>query len=200
MACCRTASAATHAEKNFIKAINKGLLKTFSKMGISTLQSYRGAQVFEAVGLNQSLVDDYFSGTASRIEGVGLEVLAREALLKHKFAFQPLTESETELVVGGQYQFRIDGEYHLLNPETISKLQQAVRQNNPATFQEYTDLLDDQNRHLCTLRGLMQLKYSDNPVPLEQVEPAKEIVKRFTTGAMSYGSIRKRRTRRWPLP
>ena len=180
-----------HAEKNFIKAINKGLLKTFSKMGISTLQSYRGAQVFEAVGLNQSLVEAYFPGTASRIEGVGLDVLAREALLKHTFAFQPLTESETELVVGGQYQFREGGEYHLLNPETISKLQFAVRENNPATFQEYTDLLDDRNRHLCTLRGLFQLKYSKKPLPLDEVEPAKEIVKRFTTGAMSFGSISK---------
>jgi glutamate synthase domain-containing protein 2/glutamate synthase domain-containing protein 1/glutamate synthase domain-containing protein 3 len=180
-----------HAEKNFIKAINKGLLKTFSKMGISTLQSYRGAQVFEAVGLNQSLVEAYFPGTASRIEGVGLDVLAREALLKHAYAFQPLTESETELMVGGQYQFREGGEYHLLNPETISKLQQAVRQNNPATFQEYTDLLDDQNRHMCTLRGLFQLKYSKKPLPLDEVEPAKEIVKRFTTGAMSFGSISK---------
>ena len=116
-----------HAEKNFIKAINKGLLKTFSKMGISTLQSYRGAQVFEAVGLNQELVEGYFSGTASRIEGVGIEVLAREALMKHKFAFEPLTDSETELAVGGQYQFRVDGEYHLQNPETIAKLQHAVR-------------------------------------------------------------------------
>ena len=182
---------AIHAEKNFIKAINKGLLKTFSKMGISTLQSYRGAQVFEAVGLNKSLVDAYFPGTASRIEGVGLEVLAHEALLKHAFAFQPLRESETELVVGGHYQFREGGEYHLLNPETISKLQHAVRQNNPATFQEYTDLLDDQNRHLCTLRGLLQLKYSEQPLPLDEVEPAKEIVKRFTTGAMSFGSISK---------
>ncbi len=180
-----------HAEKNFIKAINKGLLKTFSKMGISTLQSYRGAQVFEAVGLNQSLVEAYFPGTASRIEGVGLDVLAREALLKHTFAFQPLTESETELVVGGQYQFREGGEYHLLNPETISKLQFAVRENNPATFQEYTDLLDDRNRHLCTLRGLFQLKYAKKPLPLDEVEPAKEIVKRFTTGAMSFGSISK---------
>src|ERR1035441_10837828 len=127
-------------------------------MGISTLQSYRGAQVFEAVGLNQPLIDAYFSGTASRIEGVGLEVLAREALLKHKFAYEPLTESETELVVGGQYQFRVDGEYHMQNPETISKLQQAVRQNNPATFQEYTDLLDDQNRrseeHTSELQSL----------------------------------------------
>jgi glutamate synthase domain-containing protein 2/glutamate synthase domain-containing protein 1/glutamate synthase domain-containing protein 3 len=180
-----------HAEKNFIKAINKGLLKTFSKMGISTLQSYRGAQVFEAVGLNKSLVDSYFPGTASRIEGVGLDVLAREAQLKHDYAFQPLTESETDLVVGGQYQYREGGEYHLVNPLTISKLQQAVRQNNPATFQEYTDLLDDQNRHLCTLRGLLKLKYADKPIPLDQVEPAKEIVKRFTTGAMSFGSISK---------
>jgi glutamate synthase domain-containing protein 2/glutamate synthase domain-containing protein 1/glutamate synthase domain-containing protein 3 len=180
-----------HAEKNFIKAINKGLLKTFSKMGISTLQSYRGAQVFEAVGLNKSLVDAYFSGTASMIEGVGLDVLAKEAQLKHAYAYQPLTESETELAVGGQYQFREGGEYHLLNPATISKVQQAVRQNNPATFQEYTDLLDDQNRHLCTLRGLLQLKYADKPLPIEEVEPAKEIVKRFTTGAMSFGSISK---------
>ena len=180
-----------YAEKNFIKAINKGLLKTFSKMGISTLQSYRGAQVFEAVGLNQELVSSYFAGTASRIEGVGLDVLAREALMKHAYAFQPLTESETELVVGGQYQFRLGGEYHLLNPDTISKLQRAVRENNPATFQEYADLLDDQNRHLCTLRGLLKFKYADHPVPIEEVEPAKEIVKRFTTGAMSYGSISK---------
>jgi glutamate synthase domain-containing protein 2/glutamate synthase domain-containing protein 1/glutamate synthase domain-containing protein 3 len=180
-----------HAEKNFIKAINKGLLKTFSKMGISTLQSYRGAQVFEAVGLNKSLIDKYFSGTASRIEGVGLDVLAREAQMKHEYAFQPLTESETELVVGGQYQYREGGEYHLLNPATISKLQHAVRQNDPATFQEYTDLLDDQNRHLCTLRGLLKLKYADKPISIDKVEPAKEIVKRFTTGAMSYGSISK---------
>lgn len=182
---------AEYAEKNFIKAINKGLLKTFSKMGISTLQSYRGAQVFEAVGLSKELVDAYFSGTASRIEGVGLDVLAREALLKHAYAFQPFTESETDLVVGGQYQYREGGEYHLVNPLTISKLQQAVRQNNPATFQEYTDLLDDQNRHLCTLRGLLKLKYAAKPIPLDEVEPAKEIVKRFTTGAMSFGSISK---------
>jgi glutamate synthase domain-containing protein 2/glutamate synthase domain-containing protein 1/glutamate synthase domain-containing protein 3 len=182
---------AEYAEKNFIKAINKGLLKTFSKMGISTLQSYRGAQVFEAVGLNQFLIDAYFSGTASRIEGVGLDVLAREAQMKHSYAFQPLTESETDLVVGGQYQYREGGEYHLLNPLTISKVQHAVRQNNPATFQEYTDLLDSQNRELCTLRGLLKLKYADKPIPIEEVEPAKEIVKRFTTGAMSYGSISK---------
>jgi glutamate synthase domain-containing protein 2/glutamate synthase domain-containing protein 1/glutamate synthase domain-containing protein 3 len=182
---------AEQAEKNFIKAINKGLLKTFSKMGISTLQSYRGAQVFEAVGLNRSVIDAYFSGTASRIEGVGLEVLAREALLKHEYAFQPLSDSETDLVVGGHYQYREGGEYHLVNPLTISKLQQAVRQNLPATFQEYTDLLDDRNRQLCTLRGLMEFKYADKPLPLDKVQPAREIVKRFTTGAMSFGSISK---------
>ena len=182
---------AEYAEKNLIKAINKGLLKTFSKMGISTLQSYRGAQVFEAVGLNKQLIDAYFSGTASRIEGVGLDVLAREAQLKHAYAFQPLTESETDLVVGGQYQYREGGEYHTLNPLTIAKLQQSVRQNNPATFQEYTDLLDERNRTLCTLRGLLKLKFADEPIPLDEVEPAKEIVKRFTTGAMSFGSISK---------
>ena len=179
------------AEYNFTKAINKGLLKTFSKMGISTLQSYRGAQVFEAVGLNKDIVERYFSGTASRIEGVGLDVLSREALLKHAYAYQPLTESETDLVVGGQYQYREGGEYHLLNPLTISKVQHAVRQNNFASFQEYTDLIDDQSRELCTLRGLLKLKYADQPIPIEEVEPAKEIVKRFTTGAMSYGSISK---------
>ncbi|HUX27198.1 MAG TPA: glutamate synthase large subunit [Terracidiphilus sp.] len=182
---------AEQAEKNFIKAINKGLLKTISKMGISTLQSYRGAQVFEAVGLNKSLVEAYFPGTASRIEGVGLGVLAREAQMKHAYAFQPLTDSETDLSVGGQYQYREGGEYHLLNPLTISKVQHAVRQNNPATFQEYTDLIDDQNRNLCTLRGLLKLKYAAKPIPIEEVEPAKEIVKRFTTGAMSFGSISK---------
>ncbi len=182
---------AEQAEKNFIKAIEKGLLKTFSKMGISTLQSYRGAQVFEAVGLNKPLIEAYFPGTASRIEGVGLDVLAREAQIKHGYAFQPLTDSETELVVGGQYQYREGGEYHLVNPLTISKLQHAVRTNSYATFQEYTDLIDDQNHNLCTLRGLLKLKYIQKPLAIEEVEPAKEIVKRFTTGAMSFGSISK---------
>jgi glutamate synthase (NADPH) large chain len=180
-----------YAEKNFIKGINKGLLKTFSKMGISTLQSYRGAQVFEAVGLNKSLIDAYFAGTASRIEGVGLDVLAKEAQMKHAYAFQPFTESETDLSVGGTYQFRVDGEYHLLNPQTISKLQHAVRANNATTFEEYAALIDEQNRELCTLRGLLKLKYAEEPIPIDEVEPAKEIVKRFTTGAMSYGSISK---------
>src|SRR3984885_9582301 len=179
------------AVMHFMKAIKKGLLKTFSKMGISTLQSYQGAQVFEAIGLNRELIDAYFAGTTSRIEGIGLSVLAAEAQMKHAYAFGPLTEFETELAVGGSYHQRVDGEYHLLNPQTISKLQQAVRQDSFKTFQEYTDLIDIQNANLCTLRGLMKFKKSDQPVPLEEVEPAREIVKRFTTGAMSFGSISK---------
>ena len=179
------------AVKHFMKAIKKGLLKTFSKMGISTLQSYQGAQVFEAIGLNKELVDAYFAGTTSRLGGIGLPVVAAEALLKHEYAFRPLTEFETELSVGGSYHQRVNGEYHLLNPLTISKLQQSVRQDNFKTFQEYTDLIDHQSTNLCTLRGLMKLKKSETPVPIEEVEPAKEIVKRFTTGAMSFGSISK---------
>ncbi|HET8547053.1 MAG TPA: glutamate synthase large subunit, partial [Bryobacteraceae bacterium] len=178
------------ALKNYKKALNKGLLKVFSKMGISTLQSYRGAQIFEAIGLNKDVVEKYFTGTSSRIEGVGLDVLAREAELKHEHAFKPLIEtSDTELDVGGQYHYRVRGEYHLLNPLTISKLQHAVRQNRFETFAEYTQLINDQSRQLCTIRGLMKLKRAAKPVPLEEVEPASEIVKRFATGAMSYGSI-----------
>ncbi len=175
----------------YIKAINKGLLKTFSKMGISTLQSYRGAQVFEAIGLSKQLVDQYFTGTASRIEGIGLDVIAEEAILKHRYAFHPVTDFDTELAVGGNYQYRVRGEFHLYNPQTIAKLQHAVRQESPQTFQEYTDLIDNQNRQLCTLRALLNFKSAAEPVPLDQVEPAKEIVKRFATGAMSFGSISK---------
>ncbi len=179
------------ALRNYKKAINKGLLKVCSKMGISTLQSYRGAQVFEAIGLNKSLIDRYFTGTASRIEGVGLDVLAREAKMKHDYAFESLSEADTELDVGGSYQYRVRGEYHLVNPLTVSKLQHAVRQESFATFQEYTSLVNNQSKELCTLRGLMEFKLADKPVPMEEVEPASEIVKRFATGAMSYGSISK---------
>jgi glutamate synthase domain-containing protein 2/glutamate synthase domain-containing protein 3 len=179
------------AVKNFIKSVKKGLLKTFAKMGISTLQSYQGAQVFEAIGLNKELVDSYFAGTSSRLEGVGLDVLARESQLNHEHSLRQVTEFETELAVGGNYHQRVDGEYHLLNPLTIGKLQQAVRQGSFQTFQEYTDLIDKQSSQLCTLRGLMRLKKIDKPVPIEEVEPAKEIVKRFNTGAMSFGSISK---------
>ncbi|MDR3764298.1 MAG: glutamate synthase large subunit [Acidobacteriota bacterium] len=177
--------------KNFVKAINKGLLKTFSKMGISTLQSYRGAQVFEAIGLNKDLIHDYFAGTVSRIEGVGLDVIAKETLLRHQYGFRPHTASEVDLDVGGIYRHRVTGEYHSINPKTISTLQHSVRENSQQKFQEYTDLINDQNKHLCTLRGLLQFKYAEHPVPLEEVEPAKDIVKRFATGAMSFGSISK---------
>ena len=178
------------AVAHYKKAINKGLLKTFSKMGISTLQSYRGAQVFEAIGLSRSLVDKYFTGTVSRLDGIGLDVIARETAMKHEHAFHSASPDDTELPVGGNYQFRARGERHLLNPLTISKLQHAVRSNAPGTFKEYTDLIDDQNRQLCTLRGLMQFK-PGTPVSIDEVEPASEIVKRFTTGAMSFGSISK---------
>ncbi len=177
------------AVKNYTKAVNKGLLKVFSKMGISTLQSYRGAQVFEAIGLNKKLVEQYFTGTASRIEGVGLDVLAKEAVAKHDFAFRPVSDAETELATGGDYQYRISGERHLLNPLTVSKLRHSVRQQSYATFQEYSKLTDEQNENFYTLRGLMQLKTVPRPIALEEVEPATEIVKRFATGAMSFGSI-----------
>ena len=175
---------------HYIKAINKGLLKVFSKMGISTLQSYRGAQVFEAIGLNSALVKKYFTGTASRIEGVGLDVLAREAAMKHAIAFQSFSELDTELPVGGSYAYRVRGEQHILNPETIGKMQHAVRQGSFETFQQYTDLIDLQNRETCTLRGLFEFK-PGKAIPIEDVEPAAEIVKRFATGAMSFGSISK---------
>ena len=177
--------------KNYIKAVDKGLLKTFSKMGISTLQSYCGAQIFEAIGLSRSLVERYFSGTSSRIEGVGMDVLAREALLKHQFALQPPSESDTELEVGGSYQYRVRGERHLVNPLTVSKLQHAVRQSKFEAFQEYSKLVNDQSRELYTLRGLLEFRPGGPAVPLEEVEPAAEIFKRFATGAMSFGSISK---------
>ena len=177
------------AVKNYIKAIGKGLLKVSSKMGISTLQSYRGAQVFEAIGLNKELVEQYFTGTASRIEGVGLPVIAREALAKHSFAFRPPSDTEPELETGGYYQYRINGERHSLNPDTVSKLQHAIRRSSYSTFQEYSKLIDEQNEKFYTLRGLMRMKTIPRPIPLEEVEPATEIVKRFATGAMSFGSI-----------
>jgi glutamate synthase domain-containing protein 2/glutamate synthase domain-containing protein 1/glutamate synthase domain-containing protein 3 len=178
------------ALKNYVKSINKGLLKVASKMGISTLQSYRGAQVFEAIGLNKSLIDKYFTGTASRIEGVGLDVLAEEARRKHEHAVRPVTEFDTELAVGGNYQYRVRGEYHLFNPLTVAKLQHAVQQSSFKNFEEYADLINTQNKQLCTLRGLMEFKPA-KAVPIDEVEPAKEIVKRFATGAMSFGSISK---------
>jgi glutamate synthase (NADPH) large chain len=179
------------ALKNYKKAVGKGLLKVFSKMGISTLQSYRGAQIFEAIGLNRVIVDKYFTGTVSRIEGVGLDVLVREAQMRHRYAMQEVTDAEPELDLGGNYHFRINGEKHQINPDTVMKLQHAVRQEKYETYREYAAIVDRQNKELYTLRGLMELKDAATPVPIDEVESAKEIVKRFCTGAMSFGSISK---------
>jgi glutamate synthase (NADPH) large chain len=179
------------AVHNYEKAINKGLLKVLSKMGISTLQSYQGAQAFEAIGLNKSIIDRYFTGTPSRIEGVDLEVLAEEVQKRHNFAYRHVSESELELETGGRYHYRADGEYHLFNPSTIGKLRNAVRSSSYETYQEYSRLVDNQSRQLCTLRGLMKLRKAAHAIPLEKVEPAGDIVKRFATGAMSFGSISK---------
>ena len=179
------------ALQNYIKAVGKGLLKVFSKMGISTLQSYRGAQIFEAIGLNKEIIDKYFTGTVSRIEGVGLDVLVHEAQMKHHHALQRVTDAEAQLDLGGSYQFRITGERHQINPATVAKLQEAVRRGDYASYKEYADIVNQQNRDLYTLRGLMELRDGEHPVPIEDVEPAKEIVKRFVTGAMSFGSISK---------
>lgn len=179
------------ALNNYLKAARKGLLKTMSKMGISTVQSYCGAQVFETIGLSKSLVEKYFTGTSSRIGGVGLDVLAQEAKMKHDFAQRQVSEVDTDLDLGGNYHFRTNGEQHLINPFTVTKLRQAVRQSDGKSFKEYTHYLNNQSHALLTLRGLMQFKEGTRSVPIEEVEPAKNIVKRFVTGAMSYGSISK---------
>ena len=178
-------------EKNYIKAIGKGLLKVMSKMGISTQQSYRGAQIFEAIGLNSRFVEEYFTWTASRIEGVGIETIAEESLRWHELAFPRAdVPRNLDLDVGGQYQWRRKGEAHLFNPEVVAKLQHATRINSVADFKKYCELIDKQERQLLTLRGLLEFK-PGQPIPLDEVEPAKNIVKRFATGAMSYGSISK---------
>ncbi|MBP9901595.1 MAG: glutamate synthase large subunit [Verrucomicrobia bacterium] len=178
------------AVKNFIKAAVKGVVKTMAKMGISTVQSYRGAQVFEAIGINSEVVDKYFTWTPSRIQGVGLDVIAEEVLKRHRHAF-PDRQVNGELDAGGQYQWRDNGEYHLFNPQTIHKLQSACRTGNLKIFSEYSDLVNNQAKHLCTLRGLLDFKFAEKPVPLAEVESVETIVKRFKTGAMSYGSISK---------
>jgi glutamate synthase (ferredoxin) len=174
---------------NYIKALNKGILKVMSKMGISTLQSYCGAQIFEAIGLEQSFVDRCFTWTASRIGGVGLDVIAEETRHRHRQAFRGRPVRDTLLDPGGEYQWRRDGEHHLFNPETVFKLQHATRSGQYQIYKEYTALVDDQSRRLGTLRGLIDFKRAATPIPIEEVEPVESIVKRFSTGAMSYGSI-----------
>ena len=179
------------ALKNFVKAVGKGLKKVMSKMGISTYMSYTGAQVFEAVGLSRELVDRYFRGTASMVEGIGITEVAEEAIRVHRAAFSerdPVLENMLD--AGGDYQWRIRGEDHTWTPDAIAKLQQSARQNSYSTYKEYAALINDQSRRHMTFRGLFEFKFdSRKPVPLEEVEPAAEIVKRFSTGAMSLGSI-----------
>jgi glutamate synthase (NADPH/NADH) large chain len=175
---------------NYIKAVGKGLMKVMSKMGISTYMSYCGAQIFEAVGLNKSLVDKYFKGTSSNIEGIGLFEVAEEALRLHALAFGADPVLANALDVGGEYAFRVRGEDHLWTPDTIAKLQHATRANNFSTYKEYAQLINDQTRRHLTLRGLFEFKIDrDKAIPIEEVESAKDIVKRFATGAMSLGSI-----------
>jgi len=177
------------AVKNYIKALNKGVLKVMSKMGISTLQSYRGAQIFEAVGLDKDFVDQYFTWTASRIGGVGIDAIAEEVRARHELAFPARPVADRDLDEGGEYQWRREGEYHLFNPDTVYKLQHATRTGQYTIYKEYTQAVNEQTRKRATLRGLFELKLAETPIPIEEVEPAERILKRFATGAMSYGSI-----------
>ncbi len=179
------------AVKGYEKAVYKGVVKVMAKMGISTIKSYCGAQIFEAIGLGQELVDKYFTWTPSRVGGIGLEELAREVHQQHARAFPLYSLNGHTLEVYGQYQYRKDGELHLFNPRTIHLLQKACRDNDYKAFKNYTELIDDQSERMATLRGLMQLKFDSTPIPIEEVEPVDAIVKRFKTGAMSYGSISK---------
>jgi glutamate synthase (ferredoxin) len=180
-----------HAEQNFIKAIIKGVVKVMTKMGICTVDGYRGAQIFEALGLEQSLVDLYFTGTPSRVGGIGLDVVAEEALMRHRKAFSGRGAEVETLDTGGQYQWRSDGETHTLNPMTVHKLQVACRTNDYRVFKEYSALTNDQAKTPVTLRHLLDLDITGQPVSIEDVEPVESICHRFKTGAMSYGSISK---------
>ncbi len=177
------------AEGKFIKAINKGLLKIFSKMGISTVQSYCGAQIFEAIGLNREIIDRYFTGTPSRVEGVGIREIGEETLRRHRVAYEPAAIRQLDF--GGEIHYRIQGEHHNWNPETIYKLQHASRSNDPKTYAEFAQVVNDEGKRRSNLRGLLDFKFDPQPIPIEEVESAKEIVKRFNTGAMSFGSISK---------
>jgi glutamate synthase (NADPH/NADH) large chain len=180
------------AVRNLIKALGKGVLKVMSKMGISTVASYHGAQVFEAVGLDQAMVDRYFTGTPSKLGGVGLDVLAEEVSRRHAHAY-PLSgaqQTHRTLEVGGEYQWRREGELHLFNPETVFRLQHATRARRYDVFKQYTAAVDSQSERMMTLRSLFRFKDDHRPpVPLDEVEPVEDIVRRFSTGAMSYGSI-----------
>ncbi len=178
------------AEKNFIKAVHKGVVKIMAKMGISTIQSYRGAQIFEAVGLNEEFIDEYFAWTPSRIGGIGIDEIEEESRVRHSFAYVDLVVAGSlELQSGGFYQWRRDGEYHMWNPTTIAKLQYAVQSNDWKTYEDFAAWANGYAQQMCTIRGLLRLRKADEPLSLDDVEPASEIVKRFATGAISLGSI-----------
>ncbi len=180
------------AVRNLIKSLGKGVLKVMSKMGVSTIASYTGAQIFEAIGLSKEVVDEYFVGLTSRLGGVGIEILASETIKRHHIAYPPGGEipGSKKLQIGGEYQWRREGEPHLFDPETVFTLQHATRTKRFDVFKRYTARVDDQSRRLMTLRGLFSFKTEmRKPIPIEEVEPASEILKRFATGAMSYGSI-----------
>jgi glutamate synthase (NADPH/NADH) large chain len=178
-----------YLKKNYIKAVNDGLLKVFSKMGISTLQSYQGAQIFEIIGLNNDVVDRYFTGATSRIGGMGLDEIAKETLSKHFYAFSKKDIPVDRLPVGGIYQWKRKGEFHLFNPQTIHLLQYSTRMNDYNTFKKYTKLVNEQSEKTATLRSLLQFKRNRPSISIDEVEPAENIYKRFATGAMSFGSI-----------
>ncbi len=176
-------------QKNYIKAVGKGILKVMSKMGISTYQSYCGAQIFDAVGLSSAFVEKYFTGTATTIEGIGIKEIAEECVRRHRDAYGDNPIYRNMLDVGGDYAFRLRGEDHAWTPESVSRLQHAVRGNLPEEYRAFAQTMNDQSQRLLTIRGLMQFKFADKQIPLSDVEPAFEIVKRFATGAMSFGSI-----------
>jgi len=176
--------------KNMVKAASKGVIKVMSKMGISAIQSYRGAQVFEALGLRQDVIDHYFTWTPSRVGGIGLDVIAQEVLMRHRAAYSDRAVNSHTLPGGGLYQWRATGEAHLFTPESIHQLQKAVRTNSGVAYREYAKLINDQSKNLCTLRSLLQFK-GGVPIPITEVEPVEAIMRRFKTGAMSYGSISK---------
>ncbi len=184
-----TESSEEELKKNFIKAVNDGLLKVFSKMGISTLQSYQGAQIFEIIGLNKEVVEKYFTGSISRIEGMGLDEIAKETLAKHFTTFSSNNPESDRLSLGGIYQWKQKGEYHLFNPQTIHLLQHSTRMNDYEIYKKYARLVNDPGENTSTLRSLLQFKKNRPSVPVEEVEPAESIFKRFATGAMSFGSI-----------
>ena len=179
------------AVKGFIKSATKGVVKVMAKMGISTIKSYRGAQIFEAIGIKQEVVDRYFTWTETRVEGIGLDVIAHEALMRHRAAFPEIPVDNRTLDVGGHFQWRQDGEYHLFNPATVHKLQLAARTNNYGVYKDYAKLINDYSRNMATLRGLLDMKFPNEPIPIDEVEPVEAICKRFKSGAMSYGSISK---------